>query len=176
MTAKKIKEKKLEGVKSIRSEIDGSKIMIITDHSGLKVVQMTQLRRKLWDADAHYAVVKNTLASIALKGEEEEKIKSILNGPTSIIFGKSDIVSPAKIISAFIKENEKPVIKGAFMEGKFLDPTLVKRIASLPTKEILLSQMLASMNSPITSFVRVIQGPIRKLVYALEEIRKKKGG
>lgn len=175
MSERKIKENKIEGVKNIRSEMDSSKIIIITDHSGLKVVQMTQLRRKLWDVDAQYQVIKNTLASIALKGEEEEKIKNVLNGPTSMIFGKGDIVSPAKIISSFIKENEKPSIKGAFMEGRFLEPADVKKIASLPSKEILLSQMLASMNSPITSFVRVIQGPIRKLVYALEEIRKKRG-
>ena len=156
--------------------MDNSKILILMDHSGLKVVQMTALRQKLWDSGASYTVVKNTLTSLALKGEEEEKIKDILNGPTSIIFGKDDIVSPAKIISAFIKENEKPLIKGAFMEGRFLDPSQVIKIASLPTKDTLLSLMLASMKSPITSFVRVVQGPIRKLVYVLEEIRKTKDG
>lgn len=175
MNAKKINEKKAQSVKEIRNAIDSSKIMIITDHSGLKVVEMTCLRQKLWDKGARYNVVKNTLTSLALKGDEEGRIKEVLRGPTSIIFGGDDIVSPAKIISAFIKENEKPAIKGAFMEGRFLEPSYVKKIASLPSKEILLSQMLASMNSPITSFVRVIQGPIRKLVYALEEIRKKRG-
>lgn len=174
--AREPKQYKVDAVEDIKDKSGKSNIMILTDHQGLTVVQMTALRDKLWNVNAQYKVVKNTLTALTLKGDYADNIKPLLNGPTSIIFGYGDVVGPAKIVTAFNKEHEKPSIKGAIMDGKFIDPSQIKKLASLPSREVLLAMAFAGMKSPITKFVNVLQGPIRKLVYALDEISKKKGG
>ena len=178
-TVKAVKEPRIEkvnAVKAIKEDISKSNIIIFTDHQSLTVAQMTSLRDNLWKGNAVYKVVKNTIAERSFEGENLEKIKAILSGPTSIIFGFADPVQPAKALTTFLKENEKPAIKGAVMEGRFVDASMVKKIASLPTREVLIAMALAGMKSPITSFVNVLSGPIRKLVYTLDAISKKKGG
>jgi len=169
------KQFKVDSIKAIKEDISKSNIMIITDHNTLTVGQMTEIRDELFKGQASYKVVKNTLAARAFEGDYAEQAKKVLEGPTSIIFGYGEVVHPAKVISKFVKANEKPVIKGAIMEGRFLEATEIKKIASLPSKEVLLSMLVSGVQSPIRSFVNVCQGPLRKVVYALSEIQKKKG-
>ncbi len=169
------KQFKVDAIKDIKDKSSKSKIMILTDHQGLTVAQMTTLRNKLFTVDARYHVVKNTLTAKAVEPEIASQIGTLLNGATSIIFGYGDVVAPAKILTAFYKEFEKPGIKGAVMDGKLLDVSELKKLATLPSREVLLARMLAGFNSPIVGFVNVLQGPIRKLVYALNEIQKQKG-
>ncbi|MCX5749431.1 MAG: 50S ribosomal protein L10 [Candidatus Saganbacteria bacterium] len=175
MTDKQPRPEKTAQIEDIRDKAGKSNIMIFTDHKGLTVAQMTALRRKLWNVNAQYKVVKNTLAARTIEGDFKEELKKTFNGPTSVIFGFGDMIGPAKILTAFIKENEKPLVKAAVMEGKLIDASQVKKLAALPGREALLAMAFAGMKSPITGFVRVLQGPIRKFVIALNEIQKKKG-
>jgi large subunit ribosomal protein L10 len=168
------KAEKTKAISDIKEKSKKSNIMILTDHQSLTVAQMTILRDRLFDVNAQYGVVKNTLAVRAIEADDADKVKEIFNGPSSIIFGCGDVIAPAKILVSFIKENEKPAIKGAIMDGKFVDVSMVKRLAALPSKEVLIAQVLGAVKSPIVSLVNVMQGPIRKLVYALNEISKKK--
>jgi len=176
MSERKYKESKTKAIEAIKEKRSKSKIMILTDHQGLTVAQITELRDKLFEVDAQYNVVKNTLAYRAIAPENQEKMKEVLNGPSSIIFGYGDVVAPAKILVSFAKANEKPGIKGAVMDGIFMDPSEIKKLAMLPSREVLIAKAIGGIKSPLVSLVNVLQGPIRKLAYALNEISKKKGG
>ena len=175
MAERTYKKEKTEAIDSIKVKKGKSNIMILTDHQGLTVAQITVLRNKLFDANAQYSVVKNTLAFRAISEEGQERVKDVLNGPSSIIFGYGDVVAPAKIVVTFAKENEKPAVKGAIMDGRFMEPDEIKKLAMLPTKEVLIAKVVGGIKSPLVSLVNVLQGPMRKLVYALNEISKKKG-
>jgi large subunit ribosomal protein L10 len=169
------KQEKIDAIDVIKDSSGKSKIMIFTDHQGLTVAQMTKLRDKLYEVNGKYTVVKNTLAVRAIETQSKDRVKEVFNGSSSVVYGYGDVVAPAKIVAAFIKENQKPAIKGAIMDGLFMEPDDVKKLSLLPTKEVLLAKAFAGMKSPIVSFVNVLQGPIRKLVYALNEIKQKKG-
>ena len=130
-TTRVYKKEKTEAIKDIKDWSEKSAITILTDHQGMSVAQMTILRNRLFDVKAQYKVVKNTLSVRAIKKEEAELVKDLFNGPTSIIFGYDDVVAPAKILAAFIKENEKPAIKGALMDGKFIGVPEIKKLAAL---------------------------------------------
>ncbi len=171
----KVLEKKSAALTSVKDQVGKAAIMILTDHNSLTVSQMTKLRNKLWDGNAQYHVVKNTIMGKALEGELKDQVAPMLNGPTSIIFGYGDVVSPAKALSAFIKENEKPAIKCGVLDGKFLSVADIKKLASLPSREVLLAKVVGGIQAPLYGLVNVLQGPIRKLVYGLKEIEKKKG-
>lgn len=175
MAERTYKKAKTEAIESIKVKKEKSNIMILTDHQGLSVAQITVLRNKLFDANAQYNIVKNTLAFRAISEEGQERVKDILNGPSSIIFGYGDVVAPARIVVTFAKQNEKPAVKGAIMDGRFMEPEEIKKLAMLPSKEVLLAKVVGGIQSPLVSLVNVLQGPIRKLVYALNEISKKKG-
>jgi len=172
---KQPRTEKTAQIADIKDKAGKSNIMIFTDHQGLSVAQMTRLRDKLWSVNAQYKVVKNTLALRTMDSGIKDEMSKILQGPTSVIFGYGDMVAPAKILTAFVKENEKPGVKGAVMEGRLIGAVQIKKLAALPSREVLLARAFAGMKSPITGFVRVVQGPIRKLVYALSEIQKTKG-
>ncbi|MFA5104132.1 MAG: 50S ribosomal protein L10 [Candidatus Margulisiibacteriota bacterium] len=175
MAERTYKKAKTEAIESIKGKKGKSNIMILTDHQGLTVAQITVLRNRLFDVNAQYNVVKNTLAYRAISEEGQEKVKEALNGPSSIIFGYGDVVAPARIVVTFSRENEKPAVKGAIMDGRFMDTDEIKKLAMLPSKEILLAKVVGGIKSPLVSLANVLQGPIRKLVYALNEISKKKG-
>lgn len=175
MAARVYKKEKTEAIAAIKDWAEKSNIKIVTDHQGMSVKQITKLRNKLFAVNAQYTVVKNTLTLRAVKKEEAELLKDVMNGASSIIFGYEDVVAPAKILMAFIKENEKPAVKGAIMDGRLLGVAEIKKLASLPTRNVLIAQVIGGIKSPLYSLVSVVQGPIRKLVYALNEISKKKG-
>ncbi len=173
---KEPKQHKVKAVAEISEKIEKSKIMILTNHQGLTVEQITILRNRLFDVNAQYKVVKNTFLARAVSGDAVAgELTPHLNEATSVIFGYEDVVAPAKILVSFIKENEKPGIKCAVMDGIVLDVASIKKLAALPAKEVLLGMTLRAMKSPITGLVTVLQGPIKKLVYALSEIQKKRG-
>lgn len=98
---------------------------------------------------------------------------SILEGPTAVAFS-ADPVAPAKVLSEFAKDVKTFTIKGGVVEGKIIDPDGVKALADLPSREVLLAQVLRGMQAPLAGMVNVLQGPIRKMGYALEEVRKLK--
>lgn len=163
-------------VAEIKEKLQGTKGAVLTNYRGLTVAQDTQLRRKLREAGVEYRVVKNTMTRIAANEAGIEGLDVYLEGPTAIAISMTDPVAPAKIISDFVKENKLQVleIKAGLVEGKVIDAQGVKALASLPPKEVLIAQVLAGMQSPITGFVNVLQGTIRNVVYALDAVRQQK--
>ncbi|MDF2501829.1 MAG: rplJ [Anaerosporomusa subterranea] len=149
---------------------------VLTTYSGLSVAQDTKLRRKLREAEVEYRVVKNTLTRIAAAKANITGLDKHLEGTTAIAISYTDPVAPAKVLSEFVKElkGKNLEIKAGIVEGKVIDANGVKSLASLPSREVLLAQLLAGMQSPIVGLVNVLHGTTRNLVCALEAIRKQK--
>lgn len=166
---------KEQTVSEISDLIARSKSIYLTDFQGMNVDLATKMRRRLRDANVEYRVAKNTLTKRALKAHGVEALDKYLEGPTGIAFG-SDEVGAAKILADFSKEFEKPALKAAYVSGQFYGPDGIKALAQLPSREVLLGQLIGGLRSPMQGMVGVLQGPMRQLLGVLDAIGKKKQG
>jgi len=168
-------EEKGQVVSEIKEKFQKSSGVVLADYRGLTVAQVTQLRTQLRQAGVEYRVMKNTLVRRAASEVGIEGLDSYLEGPTALAFS-ADPVAPAKILMEFTKANKLKTfkIKAGVVEGKVIGAEGVKALAELPSREVLLAMVLRGMQAPLTGMVNVLQGPIRKMGYALEEVRKLK--
>ena len=143
-------------VAELKSTIEGAGALYYTDFTGLNVKRMTDLRRKFRKAGVEYVVIKNTLA---LKAVNESGLAGTrLKGPTGVVIAK-DAIAAAKVLTDFAKANDAmPKVKGGLYEGASIDNALVKKLASLPTRDEALAQVLGMLNSMLTMFVGVLEG------------------
>ncbi len=169
-----VKPEKKAAVAELKEKFTQAKAMVITDYKGLNVENMTELRRQLREAGVDFKVVKNTLATIAAEEAGVEKVEEYFVGPTAIAFGIEDVVSPAKVLVDYAKENKNLEIKAGTLEGKLISDEKLKALAEIPSREVLLGQVLAGMQAPITGLVRVLNGNISGLVRVLNSIREQK--
>lgn len=167
-------DKKKEIVQELHEKFSKSKVVIITDYKGLDVEAINELRRKLRESDIEYKVVKNTLLVRASKDTGVEEIQDSFKGPSAVALSYDDPVAPAKVLTEFAKENEKLEIKIGVMDGNVLDLDSIKALSSLPSREVLLAQVLSAMNGVPTSFVRVLNAMPQQLLYVLQAIKEKK--
>ncbi len=163
-------------VSELKDKLLATKGAVLTNYRGLTVAMDTKMRRKLREAGVEYRVVKNTMTRFAAKDAGIEGLDPYLEGPTAIAFSETDPVAPAKVLSDFIRENKLQAleIKAGLVEGKVIDVSGVKALATLPSREVLVAKLLGTMQAPIAGFVRVLGGVPSNLVYALEAIRKQK--
>ncbi len=168
---KQLKEKRVQELKDTLSE---KRSAILLDYRGLKVEEINALRNRLKEADTQFFVIKNTLAKRAFKGTEFEKLSERLTGPNALAAIKHDPVSPAKLIREFIKEHETVQLKAALVEGDMLEAKDIQFLATLPSKEELLTQTVRAMQAPITGFVRILNGFTANLVNVLSRIKEQK--
>ncbi|MFQ9933233.1 MAG: 50S ribosomal protein L10 [Lachnospiraceae bacterium] len=144
-------------VDEIKGLLEGAKSAVLVDYRGLTVEQDTKLRKNLREAGVQYKVYKNTLINFAVKGTEFEELSRHLEGPTAIAISKEDATAPARILFNFSKEAEALELKAGVVEGTYYDENGIKVIATIPSREELLSKFLGSIQSPITNFARVIK-------------------
>ncbi len=169
----KIDEKK-QVVEEIKQKLDAATLVICTDYRGLNVDQVTQLRNSLRVPGVEYRVLKNTMFRFALQQCGYEDIAARITGPNAVIFSNDDPVGPAKTITEFARANKQIEVKMGILEGKYLSADGVKELANLPSREVLLAQVVGTMQAPITSFVRVLNANLTGLVRALDGIREQK--
>jgi large subunit ribosomal protein L10 len=167
-------EKKKSIVEELHDKFSRSKIVILTDYKGLDVAAVSDLRKKLNDVDVEFKVVKNSLLARASEDTDVALIKEDFKGPSAIALSYDDPVAPAKVMTAFADGNDKLEIKIGVMSGKRIDIKGIKALSSLPTREVLLSQVLSAMNGVPTSMVRVLNAVPQKLLYALQAIKEQK--
>lgn len=168
-------DEKKKVVAELEERFKSSKAAIFADYRGLKVADATDLRKNCREAGVDFRVVKNTLTKIAAENSGfKEELNEFLTGPTAIAFGLEDPVAPAKTLVNFSKENRLLEIKGGMVEGKLVDLPEIKTLADLPGREVLISQVMRGLNGTVAGFCTVLQGPIRKLVYALQAIQDQK--
>jgi large subunit ribosomal protein L10 len=132
---------------------------------------MTEFRRRLRSAGVTYVVVKNTLAQRALAANQVAGLDDYLAGPTGLILAGQDPIVAAKVLTDFAKEFEKPAIKIGLVDGKTLTADQVLRLATLPTKDVLLSQLAGAMQAPLAQLAGVMNGMLYQVVGALEALR-----
>ncbi|MDQ6996988.1 MAG: 50S ribosomal protein L10 [Mariprofundus sp.] len=146
---------------------------VVAQYRGLTVSEMGDLRRRLHDADVSLQVVKNTLARRAAEDTGFKAATELFTGPVAIAFGKEP-VGMAKAIADFAKEHKALDIKGGVLDGKMMDVSGVKALASLPSRDVLIAKMLGSMQSPISGFVRTLAEVPASFVRTLAAIRDQK--
>ncbi len=171
------KQQKGSSVDALRSNFERAQIAIIADYRGLTVAQLTDLRRRVQKAGGDVVVSKNTLVKVATSGHESwSSLETLLAGPTAIVFGFDDVVGPAKALNDFAKEKRavKVTVRGGVLQGKAISAKGVEGLAELPSREVLVAQLLGVLNGPVRGLVTVLSGTNRSLVYALDAIRKQK--
>ncbi|MDE5780380.1 MAG: 50S ribosomal protein L10 [Lachnospiraceae bacterium] len=144
-------------VDEISELLNGAKSAVVVDYRGLTVEEDTKLRKELREAGVTYKVYKNTMINFAIKGTEFESLAPHLEGPTAIAVSKEDATAPARVLYNFGKNAEALELKAGVVEGVYYDADGIKVIASIPSREELLSKLLGSIQSPITNFARVIK-------------------
>ena len=143
-------------VDEISANIKDAQSVVLVDYRGLTVEQDTELRRKLREAGVTYKVYKNTFMNFAFKGTDFEALSEYLEGPSAIAIATEDATAPARVLSEFAKTADKLEIKAGVVEGTVYDANGMKAIASIPSREVLISKLLGSLQSPITNFARVM--------------------
>ena len=144
-------------VDEISGHLNGAQGVVLVDYRGLTVEQDTQLRKQLREAGVVYKVYKNTLVKRVDAGTEFETIADTLEGTNAIAFCKTDATAPARILANFAKTADALELKCGVVEGTFYDAAGIATIATIPSREELLSKLLGSIQSPITNFARVIK-------------------
>jgi len=166
--------KKQEIVDEVRAKIERAKLMVIFDFTGIDANAMADFRKEIRKKDAEIKVIKNTVLYRACNGTELYDKIEIFTGPSAVIFAYEDIVTAAKALKEFLKENENATVKAGLLEGGFVTPEKIDELASLPSREELLAKLFATMKAPITNFVRVLNGVPQKAVMVLNAIKDKK--
>ena len=144
-------------VQEISDNIKDAQSVVIVDYRGLTVAEDTQLRKQLREAGVTYKVYKNTFMNFAFKGTDFESLSGVLEGPNAIAISTTDATAPARVLAEFAKKAPKLEIKAGVVEGNFYDAEGMKAISSIPSREVLLSKLLGSIQSPIANFARVIK-------------------
>ena len=144
-------------VDEIKGYVADAKAAVLVDYRGLTVEQDTKLRKQLREAGVVYKAYKNTMLHLAFEGTDFAELDKHLEGPTAIAFGIEDETAPARILNKFSKEAEALQIKSGVVDGEYYDEAGVKVLATIPSKDGLISKLLGSLQSPITNFARVVK-------------------
>jgi len=167
-------EKKQQIVKELEEKLQNATLVVFTDYRGVNVEEMTILRDKLRIPGVEFKVIKNTMMELALKNTGNEDVIPQIFGPNAVLFSNDDPVTPVKSIYEFIKEYKKLEVKGGILEGQAITPDRIKALADLPPRDVLLAQVVGTMQAPISSLVYVLNANIAGLVRVLDQIRDKK--
>jgi large subunit ribosomal protein L10 len=165
---------KVSIVKDLSDKLEKAKIAIVADYRGMTVSSFEELRRELKKSNAEVQVAKNTLMRRAIEGTSFESMHDSLTGTTAVTMSYADPVTPAKILTAFAKAHPELEIRMGCLDGKSLTAADLEALSKLPSKEVLLSQLLSALNGVPTNFVRVLNALPTKLVYALQAVKDQK--
>jgi large subunit ribosomal protein L10 len=147
----------------LEDKVGRATVTISTAYRGMKVADMTTLRRRMREAGIEVEVVKNTLFRIASERAGRPEITQIVDGPTAILFSYGDIAAAAKAITEYVRTARTSLaIQGAYLDGEILKPAQVSDLASLPSKDQLIAQFVGGMQSPIQTFAGLITGVVRE--------------
>lgn len=144
-------------VEEIKAKVDSATSVVLVDYRGLTVEQDTRLRKNLREAGCEYKVYKNTLLKRAFEGTDCAQLDNLLEGPSAIAISKDDATAPIRILNNMAKEAEVLEFKAAVVEGTFYDAAGVKALATIPSREELISKLLGSMQAPIANLARVLK-------------------
>ena len=161
-------------VVELTQKLEKAKAVYFTDYLGLDVSAITELRREFFENKVEYRVAKNTLIKLAAEKNSIDGLEQFLLGPTAMAISYDEPTIPAKVIKKFIKIHDKPGVKGMLFEGKVLQQDQFDQIASLPSREEILSTFVGTIQSPLTDFTRVLSSSMIKMVGVLSSLKDSK--
>ena len=167
--------KNINSVKELSVKLDKAKAIYFTDYLGLDVVSVTKLRKNFVEKDVEFTVAKNTLIKLAAKEVGISGVDEFLEGPTAIAFGYDDPTGPTRVIKEFLKDFDKPSVKGMIFDGEIFTSDQFDKIANLPSKEQLLSKLVGMLNSPMSKLSSVLNSSVSGLLGRLTQLNSKKG-
>ena len=175
MPSERVLEEKKKIVSSITDKLKSSCAGVLVEYQGINVEDDTKLRKNLREAGVEYLVMKNTLLKRAAENAGLQELSSVLHGSTAVAISKDDHIAASKILCDFAKEHDFFKVKSGYIDGSVIDSNEVKRLAKLPSREVLVAQVLRGLNAPIAGFASALSGITRGLVVALNAIAEKKG-
>lgn len=155
-------------VSDVKERIQNSPFLLIADYSGMQVKHFEELRTRLAGAGANIQVVKNSFVKIAAKEAGLPELNGALTGQTAIVTGESDIAAAAKILKTFVAEFQRPPVKAGILDNAVLSAEQVAAIAELPSRDVLLAQLLGVLLAPATKLVRTLNEPGASLARVLK--------
>lgn len=162
-----------EMLKEFEEKLNRSRSVILCRASGLKAREMVELRARMAKENVDFFLIKNSLAAKAFQNRDLN-IAQFLAGDTFYVFGKDDPLAASRILMNFSRTHEALKVKGGIIDKKLVDSNEIRRYAEIPSKEILLAELVSRLKAPINNLVSVLQSPLRMLVVVLEAIRNAK--
>jgi large subunit ribosomal protein L10 len=166
------KEEKQQTVESLGEQFRSLDSAFLINYKGLKVVDTTELRRKIRAIDGCYVVVKNTLALLATKQTKLEQLNPFFEGPTAVAYHHKDVVGLAKLLTEISKGNPNFAFKAALVEGKVVSTSEIQAIAAMPSREVMLSKLVFILKAPVQRLATVLKAPVRNLALVLKQVQK----
>ncbi len=173
--AQRTKKEKIAFTSELADRLRESKVLYLTDFTGLSVKDMTELRRRVREAGSRFIVVKNRLALRALEQLDLPDLAPHLRGPTGVLLADDDPVVPAKTLREFAKENEdRPSLKVGVVAKRLVSADEIAQLADLPPREALLAGIMGLLTAPVAGIVGVLNGLLRDIAYMVEEVARKR--
>ncbi len=144
-------------IDEIKDKFERAESAVVIDYMGITVAEADAMRKKLREANVDYTVYKNTLVKRAIDGTDYAQLADVLEGPSAFAFSYDDATAPARVLNDSIKEFKKMEFKGGFVEGDYYDKDAIVQVASIPSREVLISKFMGSIQSPIANFARVVK-------------------
>lgn len=166
---------KVQILQETTERLTGVRGLFLADLSGMTVEKVTMLRRKCREQKIQVKVVKNTLLKRAFNAHGITALDDFLVGPTGVVFSAVNEVSPARVLSEFAKEHERPRIKAAVVDGRLYDSAAIKVLATLPSREVLLAQLLSVFIAPMSQFLAAIDATLRLPATMADVLEREKG-
>ena len=160
-----------EQVVALTEKLEKARAIYFTDYLGLDVSSVTELRKIFFEENLEFYIAKNTLIKLAAENNKIKGLEDFLSGPTALAISYDEPTKPAKVIKKFAKEHDKPEVKGILFEGKVLQSDSFDSIASLSSREELLSHFVGTIQSPLSGVVRTLNASISNMVYLLTNLK-----
>jgi large subunit ribosomal protein L10 len=167
-------QKNIKDVEQLTDKLSKAKSIYFTDYLGLNVSDVTELRKKFFENNVEYIVVKNTLLKIASQKNDIDLSEDLFAGSTAIALSYEEPVAAAKIIKSFLKDHELPTVKGLVFEGTYHEAGQFEKFANLPSKEESLTVLAIMLNSPMQNLASVLSSLMVKVVNVLEAVKNNK--
>lgn len=167
-------KKNIEQFEMLSDKFSKAKAVYFTEYHGLKVKDITELRSQFFKVDVEYLVAKNTIIKRAAEANKIEGLDTFLKGSTAIAVSYDELVAPARVIKEFSKDSDLPGVKGILFDGVVLPGSDFKKLADMPSKNQMLSQLISMLQSPLQNFVSTINAPMQNAIGALNSLKEKK--
>jgi len=161
-------------IKNLKEKFLNSEGIFVTSFKGFTVAESNEIRKLIREKGGEFRVVKNTLIRIASQETPVQPVNEYIEGPTALVIAYKDPIEIAKVLNKFVKDHPSLKIRGFVIQGKGFEASAIEELVKLPPKEVLLAQVLGTLQAPIANFIGVLSAIIRNFLYVLKAVEEKK--